>query len=63
MRYAKVKKINTDQCYNNEYVVESVHASIYGALKKGTPVFEVSDEIGVGESVDCNGKKSIKMYS
>ena len=61
MKYCTAKKISTQQVYNNEYEVMSIHQSAEQALKTKADyvasVFEIDDSIKRGDSINDSGKK------
>lgn len=59
MAFATVKKISTQECYNNEFEVLSLHESFDNALNKSSgteSVIEVSTDIKRGYSINENGQ-------
>ena len=61
MKYCTAKKISTQQVYNNEYEVMSIHKSMEEALKTKVDyvfgVFEIDDSINRGDSINDSGKR------
>jgi len=61
MKFCTIKKISTQQCYNNEYEVASVHKNFDLALKaaekEDLSVIEINDDIKLGDSVNDEGKR------
>ena len=58
MKYCIATKISTDEVYNNELRVDSLHVDFDSALAaagKNQPVIEVADNINVGDSINDNG--------
>ncbi len=59
MKFARAKKISTQQVYNNEYKVIALHDTFDNAHKKlgdSEILIEVSNEIKRGDSINDNGK-------
>ena len=59
MKFARAKKISTQQVYNNEYKVIALHDKFDNAHKKlgdSEILIEVSNEIKRGDSINDNGK-------
>ena len=59
MKYSVAKKISSQECYNNEFQVISLHSDFDSALEsagQNEAVIEVSDSVAVGESINDNGQ-------
>ena len=59
MIHAIARKICSQQCYNNQYLVVSLHSKHKFALKKcgtGEIIVEVSEGTQRGDAIDSNGK-------
>ena len=61
MKYCTAKKISTQQVYNNEWKVMSIHKSMELALQVKPDfyfgIFEIDDSINRGDSIEGSGKK------
>ena len=61
MKYCIAKKVSTQQVYNNEYEVMSIHESAEQAIKTKTDyvfgVFKIDDSIKRGDSINDAGEK------
>jgi len=59
MRFATAKKTSTQECYNNEFEVLSLHNDFDSALEQSNGqgiTVEVSNTIEVGDSINDSGK-------
>ena len=59
MKIAIAKKVSTQECYNNEYQVISLHDEFELALSKSGEseiVIDVESNVSVADSIDDSGK-------
>lgn len=59
MKFATATKISTQECYNSEYEVLSLHGDFNSALEQSNGqeiTIEVPENINIGDSINDNGK-------
>lgn len=58
MKYCNATKISTQQCYNNEFRVDSLHDDFDSALESSDnrSIIEVADSIQIGDSINDSGE-------
>lgn len=64
MKYCQATKISTQECYNNELRVDSIHDNFDSALECSgdtVMIIEISDDIKIGDSINDNGKKWVSQ--
>ena len=60
MKWAAAEKISTQEVYNNEFSVKSLHDDFAAALSESVGsdiVMEVPDDVEVGDSINSYGKR------